>query len=174
MTLAHESYCRFEYREETRPPRRRCRPACCGCWDWRHAIATAGTGPSAPATDPITRPSSPNDPLENGVIGFVNAIRGENGCGFVADSDRLNGAARFHSSDMVRRNYFSHVTPDGVTLDIRVAEEGFNASIVGENIAKGCNNPTDVVLHWMDNPDDRAVILELQPHQHWCRRRVGR
>jgi uncharacterized protein YkwD len=131
------------------------------------ATANASTAATAPtvsvapvgATEPTTRPPNSNDALELGVLSFVNAIRGENRCGFLQDSDRLNGAARSHAADMAERNFLGHVSPDGVTTDIRIAHHGFRAAVIGENIAKGFTNPHDVVFHWMDNPKERANIL---------------
>lgn len=125
--------------------------------------ATANASTASPASvaapESTTRPPNKNDALELGALSFVNAIRGENGCGFLADNDRLNGAARSHATDMAERDFLSHVTPDGVVLDIRIAQQGFRAAIVGENIARGFSRPHDVVVHWMDSPEDRANIL---------------
>ena len=123
------------------------------------STATYTSTASVVAPEPTTRPPNSNDALELGVLDFVNAIRGENRCGFLADSDRLNGAARSHAADMAERNFLSHVNPDGVTTDIRIAHHGFQAALIGENIAKGFTRPHDVVFHWMDNPKDRANIL---------------
>jgi uncharacterized protein YkwD len=111
------------------------------------------------APEPTTRPPNSNDALELGAIDFVNAIRGENRCGFLADSDQLNGAARSHAADMAERNFLKHDNPEGVTTDVRIAHHGFQAAIIGETIAKGFKTPHDVVIHWMDTPEDKAKIL---------------
>lgn len=52
--------------------------------------------------------------------------------------DALNFLAEKHSIDMVKRNYFDHLNPDGRTPGIRAKLVGFNY-LVGQNIAIGNN-----------------------------------
>jgi uncharacterized protein YkwD len=54
---------------------------------------------------------------------------------------RLIQAALGHSQDMNDRNYFSHVTPDGIDPGARIAAAGFAASSYGESIAAGYATP---------------------------------
>ncbi len=58
---------------------------------------------------------------------------------------RLIQSALGHSQDMNDRNYFGHVTPDGVDPGARIAAAGFAASSYGESIAAGYPTP-DVAL----------------------------
>lgn len=46
----------------------------------------------------------------------------------------LNDVAMAHLEDMVQRQYFSHVDPDGLTPEDRVDEAGVKALMVGESI----------------------------------------
>jgi uncharacterized protein YkwD len=48
---------------------------------------------------------------------------------------RLVAAARGHSMDMAIRNYFDHVTPEGITPQQRLLAAGFRAISSGESIA---------------------------------------
>jgi uncharacterized protein YkwD len=77
------------------------------------------------------------------------------------------GAAA-HDTDMIVRDYFSHVAPGGGTLLSRLIASGYitgapGGYILGENLAWGTNDqstPKAVVAAWMKSPDHRANILD--------------
>jgi len=78
--------------------------------------------------------------------------------------DRL--AAARHSADMVRRRYFSHVSPDGGTLRKRIAASGYlnGASYwtLGEVLAWAGGRsftPAGVVKAWMRSPAHKRALL---------------
>ena len=50
---------------------------------------------------------------------------------------RLRCAARLHSEDMARRDFFDHVNPDGVNYPERIEFTGYHAVFYGESIARG-------------------------------------
>jgi uncharacterized protein YkwD len=75
-------------------------------------------------------------------------------------------AAQHHSTDMIHRRYFEHVTPDGQTLTDRVRRTGYLTGTgdwaLGEDIAWGTgerDSPAAIVRSWMESPPHRAVIL---------------
>jgi uncharacterized protein YkwD len=79
---------------------------------------------------------------------------------------RLALAAQRHARDMVRRGFFSHVTPDGRGMTARVRVTGYlrNAAAwaLGETLAWGagsCSTPAAAVAAWMESPPHRRVIL---------------
>lgn len=59
---------------------------------------------------------------------------------------------------MAERDYFDHVTPEGVTPWDRARAEGYDEP-AAENIARGQETPEEVVQAWMDSPGHRANIL---------------
>ena len=70
---------------------------------------------------------------------------------------RLQRAARSHSSDMVRRNYFAH----GRFVS-RLASFGVRGPRVGENLAWGVGagaDPRRIVQQWLASPHHRANLL---------------
>ncbi|HDT15186.1 MAG TPA: CAP domain-containing protein, partial [Firmicutes bacterium] len=102
-------------------------------------------------------------------------------------SEKLSEIARSHSEDMVKRNYTSHVTPDGFSASDRAEKAGFNIrkdmpgnrirTGVGENIfygqdfesVRGVSCPflrginelaDDIVRGWMNSPGHRRNILD--------------
>lgn len=64
-------------------------------------------------------------------------------------NDTLFSAASRHSLDMAARNYFSHVTPEGVDFADRMSAEGYGWSAAGENIAGGQPTVDSVMGAWM-------------------------
>jgi uncharacterized protein YkwD len=72
----------------------------------------------------------------------------------------LDQAAEKRARDMADRDYFAHVSPDGVTPGDQVIAAGYRPLMCGENIASGYANAASVMRAWMDSPGHRANILE--------------
>ena len=64
--------------------------------------------------------------------------------------ERLWQVANGHAEDMCARDYFDHVTPEGLSPQDRAAALGFDFS-VAENIVIGPNSPNNH-FRWMDEP----------------------
>ncbi len=74
-------------------------------------------------------------------------------------NEDLRCAARRHNIDMVQRDFFSHVSPDGETPDARVRKTPYPPRAIGENIAAGQPRPDQVVQGWMDSDGHCANIM---------------
>lgn len=96
---------------------------------------------------------------EKRVVQLVNLHRARAGCPALRVDARLVRAARGHSQDMARRNYFSHTTPGGTTAPTRIAKQGYPRGAYAENIAAGTPNGAATVNAWMRSPGHRANIL---------------
>lgn len=98
---------------------------------------------------------------------LVNDERVRFGESALTEDPRLAGAAVGHSRDMDANDYFSHTSPGGQTLLMRIQASGFipNANVgytLGENIAWGTlwlGTPRSIVKAWMESPGHRANIL---------------
>lgn len=98
---------------------------------------------------------------------LVNDERLRFGESALIEDPRLAGAAVGHSRDMDAHDYFSHTSPSGQTLLMRIQASGFipNANVgytLGENIAWGTlwlGTPRAIVRAWMESPGHRANIL---------------
>ncbi|RLQ87840.1 CAP domain-containing protein [Notoacmeibacter ruber] len=105
--------------------------------------------------------------LRSHSVELVNASRARHDLPPLTLSAPLNEAALIHARDMLKNDYFSHVTPDGETaLDRYLSAGGDDSRIVRENIARcsGCSAPgIEAVeeLHegWMNSPGHRENIL---------------
>lgn len=96
---------------------------------------------------------------------LVNHERNEKGLAPLGDDARLAGAARRKARDMVKRNYFEHVGPDGRDVEDWVDGTGYlpdSGYQLGENIAwagEGGASPARIVDGWMNSPTHRRNIL---------------
>jgi len=71
----------------------------------------------------------------------------------------LEDVAYAHSRDMGDNNFFSHTGSDGLTVDDRVSNAGYDWSAVGENIAAGQQTIDTVMAAWLDSPGHCANIM---------------
>jgi uncharacterized protein YkwD len=96
----------------------------------------------------------------------VDRVRMRKGLRRLRDNRRLEIAARRHSRDMVRRDYFSHTSPSGSTLADRARRTGYVRDgcswHVGEVLAWGVasrSTAASTVRAWLDSPGHRAIVL---------------
>ncbi len=97
---------------------------------------------------------------------MLNVERERHGLKPLKLNKRLSTAARRHARDMVRRDYFSHDSPDGATFVDRIHRSGYlrgaRSWTVGENLAWGTrkrSTPRAITKMWMKSAGHRANIL---------------
>ena len=137
-------------------------PATAGNVPDRSARAATAACPAAAADPTVASPRK----LERTVLCLVNRERSSRGLRRLRLNLRLNRAARRHSTDMVRRNFFSHVSPGGSTLMQRAKRAGYRSGggslLVGENLAWGSGSyarPIEIVDGWLNSPGHRMNML---------------
>lgn len=128
------------------------------------APALIGCPPVPGANNPPTsgNPSAEVLQKEQEAHDLVNAQRTANGLPALQMDESLRTVARAHSEDMVARNYFNHVNPDGLDPFDRMANAGITYNTAGENLATnhGFANPSQTaVTGWMNSTGHRANIL---------------
>jgi uncharacterized protein YkwD len=112
--------------------------------------------PSAATTDTAT----------DAVICLINAERTSRGLRALRRDGDLGQAARGHASDMVRRTYFSHVTPGGADLGDRIRSAGYghgNGWKAGEALGWGTGSratPAALMDEWLASPPHRHILLD--------------
>lgn len=79
----------------------------------------------------------------------------------------LSEVAMAHAQDMADRNYYSHVTPEGLTPNNWVRREGYtlpsnysNGNNI-ESINAGRTNANDVWQSWKDSPPHHDHVLGI-------------
>jgi len=106
--------------------------------------------------------------VEKGVYKLTNEVRRKNSLPPLTEERQLRDIARNHSEDMLMRQYFSHVNPDGKSPHERVIRDyPYPLTATGENIL-GANGSepleTDLLARiivdtWMSSPGHRQNIL---------------
>jgi uncharacterized protein YkwD len=76
--------------------------------------------------------------MSNELFNLINQERTKAGIGTISTDSTLNTLAQKHTDDMLARNYFGHITPDGLSPDDRRKALGITTP-VGENLAKAPN-----------------------------------
>ncbi|NYZ10929.1 hypothetical protein HL658_00080 [Azospirillum sp. RWY-5-1] len=121
------------------------------------------TATAAPAMDQAAL-----ERLRVRALELVNRDRASNGQARLEPGTALDEAAQRHAEDMLRRDYYSHTSPEGGTVRDRfLAAGGSGVRLVAENIAlcEGCPLPPDearverLQQGWMDSPGHRRNIL---------------
>lgn len=107
-----------------------------------------------PSNSFLTRP---------GVFKWTNIQRQNYGLPPLKESAELNASADLKIKDMLSKQYFAHISPDGKSVGDLAKEVGYKFIAVGENLALG-NFESDekLVQAWMDSPGHRKNILSPQ------------
>ncbi|HSX43465.1 MAG TPA: CAP domain-containing protein [Candidatus Saccharimonadales bacterium] len=93
------------------------------------------------------------------LLADTNAFRSTKGEPALELNENLAQAAQAKANDMVKRNYWSHVTPDGTQPWAFMDKAGYAFEAAGENLAYGFGTSDDIVTAWMQSPEHRANIL---------------
>jgi uncharacterized protein YkwD len=104
---------------------------------------------------------------EKTMLRLFNQARTSRGLHAVRTYDALRRAARAHSTDMLRRDYFAHSSLSGLTAGARARQAGYGVSgwsqwSVGEVIAWGTGtlgSPQAIFKAWMKSSGHRSIIL---------------
>lgn len=93
------------------------------------------------------------------VLSQTNQQRVDVGLDPLSSSDRLNLAAFAKAEDMFAKDYWAHVSPDGVPPWDFIRNTGYRYSIAGENLARDFDSTAPMVGAWMASPTHRDNIL---------------
>ena len=130
------------------------------------AVAPAPAQAGCRAADRIPAPGAIGD-ARRATVCLLNRRRARRGLARLRGDALLRRAAKRHSLDMVRRDYFDHVSPGGSTLTDRLLGAGFGLRaraswVAGENLAWGMGSsatPRAIVRMWMNSPPHRRNVL---------------
>ena len=113
-------------------------------------------------------PDAPDklDQATDAVVCLVNAERTSRGLKSLKRDGDLAQAARGHSRDMTRRDYFDHESPGGETVGDRIREAGYGEPgdgwKVGENLGWGTGQratPNALVDEWLNSAPHKRNML---------------
>jgi hypothetical protein len=105
---------------------------------------------------------SNNATFEQQVFELTNQERAKNGLSPLKANAELNYAADKYAEEMSERGVLSHTGPDGSKPWDRAEAVGYEARMMGENLAAGQTTAEQVVEGWMNSSGHRANILKPQ------------
>ena len=94
------------------------------------------------------------------LLGATNANRIANGQSELTINPELTSAAQAKAEDMVKRDYWAHIAPNGKTPWAFINESGYKYRSAGENLAFGFNSSEQTVAGWMNSPSHRDNMLK--------------
>ncbi len=109
--------------------------------------------------------------LDLGVLGYASQIppaevirlsndkRLQAGLPALSENPLLVAAARAKGLDMLEKDYWAHVSPDGTEPWYFFETAGYEYRYAGENLARDFSNPTAAVDAWMASPTHRDNLL---------------
>ena len=101
--------------------------------------------------------------IERRAFEMINSVRLRNGLAPLSWDPDLCRMARAHSKNMASRSFFSHLTPDGLSLKDRAQQAGLAPfRMIAENIAynQGYDDPGAFAVEgWMISSGHRGNIL---------------
>ena len=127
-------------------------------------VSCAGTQPDrAVTTRPQkTKPALGIAQLEKEIHILINKERKKHHLSALAWNDALSAIARKHSSDMAKRNYFSHFSPEGHDFSYRYEQEGYSCALPADGrIYLGAENI------FQNNLYDRIVYVNDAAYYEW-------
>jgi uncharacterized protein YkwD len=114
-------------------------------------------------------PSLPQ--LRTQIITLVNIQRLKAGLKPLTYNTLLETSAQTYADLMLNEGFFGHVSPEGQTLQDRIAATGYyklsfspdcnciKGFTLGENLGRGQKTPDEVMEDWMNSPAHREAIL---------------
>jgi uncharacterized protein YkwD len=113
----------------------------------------------------ISSKSKPTDlrELELAIFNEINNVRQQYGVHPLRWDDRVAEVARKHSEDMVKRNYYGHISPEGKSAQNRMFQSGIGC-FAGENIEQAYtyDSAETIVKRWLDSKEHRKNILSKE------------
>lgn len=97
---------------------------------------------------------------ESEIIILTNVERSKAGATPLTVSAELSAIARVKAEDMIAKQYFAHIAPDGTGVATLAEQYHYEFLNIGENLAVGeFDSSAEVVTGWMNSPGHRANML---------------
>ncbi|MBP9758765.1 hypothetical protein KBD45_03650 [Candidatus Dojkabacteria bacterium] len=93
------------------------------------------------------------------VVNLTNQKRAQAGLSALSLNKTLSNAAYVKGADMINKDYWAHVSPDGIQPWSFFKNAGYKYRYAGENLARDFSNATEAVNAWMNSPTHRDNIL---------------
>ncbi len=95
----------------------------------------------------------------NDIVALANEARMARGVSELSINTSLMESAMLKAEDMKEKDYFDHITPEGLDISYFVNAAGYNFSTIGENLAEGYFSAQSVHEAWMNSEGHRENML---------------
>ena len=93
------------------------------------------------------------------VIRLTNEKRSQAGLLPLTENPTLSAAAQAKGADMLNRDYWAHIAPDGTQPWKFFIDFGYKYRYAGENLARDFSNPSSAVDAWTASPTHKENLL---------------
>jgi hypothetical protein len=93
------------------------------------------------------------------VIRLTNEKRAQAGLAPLSTNSVLSQAAQAKGADMLNKDYWAHVSPDGTQPWYFFTSFGYKYKYAGENLARDFQDPASAVEAWMASPSHKENLL---------------
>jgi len=93
------------------------------------------------------------------IVRLTNEERVKAGAGQLVENPLLTQAAQAKGKDMLEKDYWAHVSPDGVEPWFFFNNVGYKYRYAGENLARDFTNPQGAIQAWLASPSHRDNML---------------
>lgn len=93
------------------------------------------------------------------IVKFTNEKRVANGLSPLVENSALSAAARKKGEEMLAKDYWAHVAPDGTEPWKFFTDAGYKYRYAGENLARDFSSPESAVEAWMASESHRENLL---------------
>lgn len=93
------------------------------------------------------------------IVQLTNAERTSQGLNALTVNSQLTQAAQAKATDILKYDYFAHISPTGVTPWFWMHQAGYSYQVAGENLAIDFVEAENVVAAWMASPSHRDNVM---------------
>ncbi len=86
------------------------------------------------------------------IIRLTNELREGKGVGILSENVKLRSAAFDRAQDMLIKQYFAHISPDGTRFSKWIDDSGYDYKVAGENLAMGFADASGAMEGWKASP----------------------
>lgn len=104
-------------------------------------------------------PAQVSDVTAGNIIRQTNTARVANKLPALKTNSLLNKAAQAKANDMIRQQYFAHISPSNVTPWDFFRQAGYSYRYAGENLAIDFADTEDIIKAWLNSPSHRRNLL---------------
>ena len=99
---------------------------------------------------------------ESTMVALTNQARTQAGLPALSVSNSLTQAAKLKGQDMLKNQYFAHISPSGVTPWFWMKKTNYTYEVAGENLAIDFLDGEDVISAWLASPTHKANMLHTE------------